>query len=126
MDDNVRMVDDCKQGAPTGNTHVNDDFQMSTFHKFESAISIIPHVSLTMMSEQSSSPIGGEGNSLNYARLIVVEYIINYLAKNNLDVVMPAGIFMRAPGPRLNIKTVFSRYGDSHVKDKTVAIPAYL
>ena len=24
------------------------------------------------------------------------------------------------PGPRLNIKTVFPRYGDSHVKDKTV------
>ena len=23
-------------------------------------------------------------------------------------------------GPRLNIETVFSRYGDSHVKDKTV------
>ena len=23
-------------------------------------------------------------------------------------------------GPRLNIKTVFPRYGDSHVKDKTV------
>ena len=23
-------------------------------------------------------------------------------------------------GPRLNIKTIFPRYGDSHVKDKTV------
>ena len=30
------------------------------------------------------------------------------------------------PGPRLNIKTVFPRYGDSHVKDKTVARPSYL
>ena len=30
------------------------------------------------------------------------------------------------PGPHLNIKTVFSRYGDSHVKDKTVARPSYL
>ena len=27
---------------------------------------------------------------------------------------------IRRPGPRLNIKTVFPRYGDSHVKDKTV------
>ena len=27
---------------------------------------------------------------------------------------------------RLNIKTVFPRYGDSHVKDKTVARPSYL
>ena len=24
------------------------------------------------------------------------------------------------PGPRLNIKTVFPRYGDSHVEDKMV------
>ena len=29
-------------------------------------------------------------------------------------------------GPRLNIKTVFPRYGDSHVKDKTVVRPFYL
>ena len=29
-------------------------------------------------------------------------------------------------GPRLNIKAVFSRYGDSHVKDKTVARPSCL
>ena len=26
----------------------------------------------------------------------------------------------------LNIKTIFPRYGDSHVKDKTVARPSYL
>ena len=30
------------------------------------------------------------------------------------------------PGPCLNIKTVFPRYGDSHVKDKTVVRPSYL
>ena len=29
-------------------------------------------------------------------------------------------------GTRVNIKTVFPRYGDSHVKDKTVAKPSYL
>ena len=29
-------------------------------------------------------------------------------------------------GPCINIKTVFPRYGDSHVKDKTVARPSYL
>ena len=29
-------------------------------------------------------------------------------------------------GPHLNIKTIFPRYGDSHVKDKTVARPSYL
>ena len=31
----------------------------------------------------------------------------------------------KAPGPHLNIKTVFPRYEDSHIKDKTVAIPSY-
>ena len=30
------------------------------------------------------------------------------------------GDISQGPGPRLNIKTVFPRYGDSHVKDKTV------
>ena len=30
------------------------------------------------------------------------------------------------PGPRLNIKTIFPRYGDYHVKDKTVVRPPYL
>ena len=29
-------------------------------------------------------------------------------------------------GPHLNIKTVFPRYVDFHVKDKTVARPFYL
>ena len=29
-------------------------------------------------------------------------------------------------GPRINIKTVFPIYGDSHVKDKMVARPFYL
>ena len=31
-----------------------------------------------------------------------------------------------APRPRLNIKTVFPRYGVSHVKDKAVVRPSYL
>ena len=30
------------------------------------------------------------------------------------------------PGPHLIIKTVFPRYGDSHIKDKTVVRPSYL
>ena len=29
-------------------------------------------------------------------------------------------------GPCLNVKTVFPRYGDSYVKDKTVVRPSYL
>ena len=33
---------------------------------------------------------------------------------------------LQIPGPRLNIKTIFPRYGDSHVKDKTVVRPSFL
>ena len=33
---------------------------------------------------------------------------------------------MTEPGSHLNIKTVFPRYGDSHVKDKTVVRQSYL
>ena len=32
----------------------------------------------------------------------------------------------RRPGPRLNIKTVLSTYGDFHVKDKTAVRTSYL
>ena len=30
------------------------------------------------------------------------------------------------PGPRLNIKTVLSTYGDFHIKDKTAVRTSYL
>ena len=33
---------------------------------------------------------------------------------------------LAAPGPRLNIKTVLSTYGDFHVKDKTADRTSYL
>ena len=32
----------------------------------------------------------------------------------------------KEPGPRLNIKTVLSTYGDFHVKDKTAVRTSYL
>ena len=32
----------------------------------------------------------------------------------------------KRPGPRLNIKTVLSTYGDFHVKDKTAVRTSYL
>ena len=32
----------------------------------------------------------------------------------------------RAPGPCFNIKTIFSRYRDSHDKDKTVSWPSFI
>ena len=35
-------------------------------------------------------------------------------------------IVTETTGPRLNIKTIFPRYGDSHVKDKTVVRPSYI
>ena len=36
------------------------------------------------------------------------------------------GLLDTRPGPRLNIKTVLSTYGDFHVKDKTAVRPSYL
>ena len=33
---------------------------------------------------------------------------------------------LQIPGPRLNIKTVLSTYGDFHVKDKTAVRTSYL
>ena len=33
---------------------------------------------------------------------------------------------LKHPGPRLNIKTVLSTYGDFHVKDKTAVRTSYL
>ena len=38
--------------------------------------------------------------------------------------IMPAD--SQSPGPRLNIKTVLSTYGDFHVKDKTAVRTSYL
>ena len=35
-------------------------------------------------------------------------------------------LFISKPGPRLNIKTVLSTYGDFHVKDKTAVRTSYL
>ena len=38
----------------------------------------------------------------------------------------PPHVGTQAPGPRLNIKTVLSTYGDFHVKDKTAVRTSYL
>ena len=40
------------------------------------------------------------------------------------DVLAPSGA--KPLGPRLNIKTVLSTYGDFHVKDKTAVRTSYL
>ena len=37
-----------------------------------------------------------------------------------------SSIICEEPGPRLNIKTVLSTYGDFHVKDKTAVRTSYL
>ena len=39
---------------------------------------------------------------------------------------IPLQLSQYAPGPRLNIKTVLSTYGDFHVKDKTAVRTSYL
>ena len=50
--DDVTMVDECKKGTPTSNTHVNNDFQKSMFHKFENVNSIVTSMcTFTMLTE---------------------------------------------------------------------------
>ena len=39
---------------------------------------------------------------------------------------VPFRVIGEYPGPRLNIKTVLSTYGDFHVKDKTAVRTSYL
>ena len=46
--------------------------------------------------------------------------------RRSLQSVLRSAISRSRPEPRLNIKTIFPGYGDSHVKDKTVARPSYL
>ena len=59
-------------------------------------------------------------NNVTHILLLVV-FTVGPAAKDPLTPLQyPAGIIHQDSGPRLNIKTVFSRYGDSHVKDKTV------
>ena len=43
--------------------------------------------------------------------------------KDDLDMI---GFSSESTGPRLNIKTVLSAYGDFHVKDKTAVRTSYL
>ena len=42
MCDDVTMTEKYKQGTPTSNTHVTENFQMNIFHKLESINDIIP------------------------------------------------------------------------------------
>ena len=52
-----------------------------------------------------------------------------FLSFVNSDIVQVFDVLLHGrswPGPRLNIKTVLSTYGDFHVKDKTAVMTSYL
>ena len=61
-----------------------------------------------------------EGHPMKYARIIIMTWIIIYVYSSGYMGRCPT------PGPRLNIKTVLSTYGDFHVKDKTAVRTSYL
>ena len=69
----------------------------------------------------------------NFAQINLPKWKI-YLSQTNepmspaveLMVVMLWQVLTWGPGPRLNIKTVLSTYGDFHVKDKTAVRTSYL
>ena len=65
----------------------------------------------------------------NYTRLKTTSVIAYYLSIHEshiCDVPHIVRIFPETGGPRLNIKTVLSTYGDFHVKDKTAVRTSYL
>ena len=51
---------------------------------------------------------------------------IYFIGKMLLSVAQWRHMLDKDPGPRLNIKTVLSTYGDFHVKDKTAVRTSYL
>ena len=54
----------------------------------------------------------------------ILSKISDYAVVYNLY--YPRSLEILPPGPRLNIKTVLSTYGDFHVKDKTAVRTSYL
>ena len=61
---------------------------------------------------------------------MLLKYIsitLNHISvKASVDILLKCGVgSWKYSGPHLNIKTVFPRYGDSHVKDKMVVRPSY-
>ena len=63
-----------------------------------------------------------------YGDLNVEFEVIGNIFSSSLgrNFVIISGIRLRLSGPRLNIKTVLSTYGDFHVKDKTAVRTSYL
>ena len=56
-----------------------------------------------------------------------VTYHAEDLISNDIYIMgQDTGTSSTFPGPRLNIKTVLSTYGDFHVKDKTAVRTSYL
>ena len=58
-----------------------------------------------------------KGHQQNYEQQFICHMDMFVSLMNNNSVPL---IIVGKAGPCLNIKTVFPRYGDSHVKDKTV------
>ena len=56
----------------------------------------------------------------------LLAYIYGTLSLNELTCLLTVFLLSWESGPRLNIKTVLSMYGDFHVKDKTAVRTSYL
>ena len=72
---------------------------------------------------------GSTDNSITEQEAVYVRYVYNgqvYTRLANIVALSSASADGIEAGPRLNIKTVLSTYGDFHVKDKTAARTSYL
>ena len=65
-----------------------------------------------------------EQNSVKFKSNIHENASENIVCK--ISAILSRGDELRSSGPRLNIKTVLSTYGDFHVKDKTAVRTSYL
>ena len=68
------------------------------------------------MLSNNSNPLSDDQRDFEVSRHYLLVGSVNFFSPKHHCV----------PGPRLNIKTVLSTYGDFHVKDKTAARTSYL
>ena len=82
--------------------------------------------SLRIQAAMASEPIYSYDSKITSEDYDCINNLFKWLSDIPVSMISSWGWGGYWPGGCLNIKTVFPGYGDSHVKDKTVARPSYL
>ena len=93
----------------------------------DNLVSTIPYSQSRILGKVWSISMPAEYRGLSWSSRVLGTYCGNRypITEENETLVTPESLF-KLTGPRHNIKAVFPRYGNSHVKDKTIARPSYL